>query len=305
MVSFEEFKEILREEVAGNVDGEVTVVAVSKNNGVRWDALSIKSKTINIAPLIYLDSYYKDYSNGRSIDSIVDSINIICNRESGVSSELINQFTDYSIMKDYIQIKLINKEKNLEMLKNVPYMELLDLAMVCMLNIPFAEEKGEGSVLISRHHMEIWGVGEDDMFNTAMANSMEKNPVVIKSMNDVIKDMYINNILEEQEEDEICAMVDSTDSYLYVLTNTSKCNGAVTITYKNVLRNFADTKNCNIYILPSSIHEVLLVPAEDNIDAAQLKEMVHSVNQTEVDEIEILSDNVYYYDRELNKVTIA
>lgn len=92
MVNFEEFKEILREEVAGNVDGEVKVVAVPKNNGVKLEALSVKSKTSNIAPLIYLDSYYKDYNNGRSIDSIVDSIISICKRESGVSSELINQF---------------------------------------------------------------------------------------------------------------------------------------------------------------------------------------------------------------------
>lgn len=134
MVSFEEFKEILREEVAGNVDGEITVVAVPKNNGVKLDALSIKRKTSNIAPLVYLDSYYKDYNNGRSIDSIVDSIVTICNRESEVSNELINQFTDYSIMQDYIQIKLINKERNLELLKNVPHIEFLDLARITWCN---------------------------------------------------------------------------------------------------------------------------------------------------------------------------
>lgn len=305
MKIFEEFKEILREEVADNVDGEVTVVVIPKNNGVKLDALSIKNSTNNIAPIIYLDSYYKDYNNGRSIDSIVDSIVTICTRESGVSSELINQFTDYCLMKDYIQVKLINKDRNAELLKTVPHIEFLDLAIVCMINITFGNENGEGTVLITKHHMEIWGVTEDEMFNVATVNSLEKNPAVIKSMNDVIKDMYINNILEEQEEDELCAMIDSADSNLYVLTNTSKHNGAVTITYENVLKDFAEKKNCNIFILPSSIHELILIPAEDKSKAAELREMVQSVNRTELQEIEILSDNVYYYDRELDKITIA
>jgi len=305
MISFEEFKEILREEVADIIDGDVTIVTVPKNNGVKLDALSVKCKSSNIAPVIYLSNYYKDYNNGRSIESIVDSITTICKRESDINNELINQFTDYSIMKDYIQTKLINRDTNAELLKTVPHREVLDLAIVCTLNIPFVEEHGEGSVLIDRRHMEIWGVIEDEMFNMATANSEEKNPAVIKSMNDVIKDMYINNIMEEQEEDELCAMIDSVEPYLYMLTNTSKHNGAVTITYENILKDFANTRNCNLYILPSSIHEVLLVPAEDDMSVEQLRVMVQSVNRTDVNEIEVLSDNVYYYDRETDKITIA
>ena len=305
MMSFEEFKEILREEVASNVDADVTIVTVPKNNGVKLDALSVKTKASNIAPIIYLDSYYKDYNNGRSIESIVDSITTICNRESGINSELINLFTDYSIMKDYIQTKLINRERNAELLKSVPYIEFLDLAMVCMVNIALGNENGEGTVLITKQHMKAWGVSEEEIFNVAKSNSIKNNPAILKSMNDVIKDMYISNILEEKEEDELCAMIDSADSFLYVLTNTSKHNGAVAITYENVLKEFANEKNCNLYILPSSIHEVIIVPEEDDVNAAQLKEMVQSVNQTELQEMEILSDNVYYYDREMNKITIA
>ena len=305
MISFEEFKEILREEVAGNVDGEVTVVVILKNNGVKLDALSVKGKKSNIAPIIYLDSYYKDYNNGRSIENIVDSIVMICNREPGINSELINKFTDYNIMQKFIQVKLINKEKNKELLKNVPHIEFLDLAIVCMINVLFGNENGEGTVLITKQHMNIWEISEEELFSVAKVNSMEKNPAILKAMNDVIKDMYINNILEEQEEDELCAMIDIVDSHLYVLTNTSKHNGAVAIAYENVLKDFANEKNCNLYILPSSIHEVIIVLEEDNMDAMLLKKMVQSINQTEVDEIEVLSDNVYYYDRELDKITIA
>ena len=304
MIGFESFGKILREEIVNKIDGEVAVVKVPKNNGVWLDALSVKIKTSNLSPLIYLAGYYKDYTEGRSIENIVDSIISICKKGAGVKEEIINKFTDYEVMKDYLQVKLINKESNIELLKKVPHIDFLDLAIVCMINIPFSEENGEGTVLINKYHMDIWGVTEEEMFNVAKSNSEKKNPATIKAMNDIIKDMYINDILEEQEEDELCAMIDSVDSYIYVLTNPSKQLGAVTITYENVLRDFANEKNCNLYILPSSIHEVLLVPEEDNMDAAQFKEMVKSVNQTELEETEILSDNVYYYDRELNKISI-
>lgn len=305
MISFEVFKEILREKVADNVDGDVTIVTILKNNGVKLEALSIKRKTSNIAPLVYLADYYKAYSEGRSIESIVDSIILSCKRECSINNQILNQFMDYSIMKEYLQTKIINRDTNAELLKNVPHREFLDLAIVCTLNIPFQEENGEGSVLINKQHMNIWKISEDEMFSVAKVNSLEKNPAVIKSMNDVIKDMYISNVLEEQEEDELFAMIDSADSYLYVLTNTSKHNGAVAITYENVLKEFANTKNCNLYILPSSIHEVIIVPGKDKTKATELREMVQSVNRTELQEIEILSDNVYYYDREKDKITIA
>lgn len=305
MISFEEFKEILREGVANNIDAEVTVVTVPKNNGIKLDALSIKSKSSNIAPLIYIAGYYDEYNNGRGIESIVDSIIMICKRESGISYEIISKFTDYSIMKDYIQTKLINKKSNLELLENVPHKDFLDLAIVCMVILPFDEEHGDGTVLVNRYHMERWGISEEEMFNVAIANSMEKNPAVIRVMNEIIKEMYIENALEVQEEDEICAMIDSMDSKLYVLTGTRKYNGAVVITYENVLRDFAKEKNCNIFILPSSIHEGILVLEEEGMSAVELREMVKSVNQTQLAETEVLSNSVYYYDRETNKITIA
>lgn len=305
MKSFEEFKEILREQIAGNVDGDVTLVVIPKNNGVRLDALSVKSKTSNIAPLIYLDSFYKDYNNGRSIDNIVETIVSISEQDSGIKKDVINNFCDYNAMKEYLEIKLINKESNKELLKTVPHLDFLDLAIVCMIKLPFEKEKGAGTVLIHKHHFEKWDISIDEMFDVAANNSMEKNPAVIKSMNDVIKDMYINNILEEQEDDELFAMIDSVEPYLYVLTNVKKHNGATTMAYENVVRDFAEKKNSNLYILPSSIHEVIILLEEENTNADDLRAMVQSVNSTELDEMEVLSNSVYYYDRELDKITIA
>ena len=306
MMSFEEFKEILREKVADTVDGEVTVVTVPKNNGVQLEALSVKRTGCNIAPVVYLAGYYNDYNKGRSIENIVEGIVSLCEREAGISGEIINDFMDYDKMKDYTRMKLVNKDNNSELLNNVPYVEFLDLAIIFILDIPLLHRETEGTVTISNKHMEMWGVDKDELFVNAKINSLEKSPAVIKSMNEVIRDMYINGIAGEiAEDDEIYAMLDSSESYLYVLTNEAKHNGAITMTYENVIRDFANEKESNVYILPSSIHEVILVPAEGGMSTSELRDMVQSVNQSEVDEVEVLSDNVYYYDRETDKITIA
>lgn len=306
MMSFEEFKEILREKVADTVDGEVTVVTVPKNNGVQLDALNIKRTGCNIAPVVYLSGYYNDYNKGRSIENIVEGIVSLCERESGISEEIINDFTDYEKMKDYTRMKLVNKDNNSELLNNVPYVEFLDLAIIFILDIPLLHREIEGTVTISNKHMEIWGIDKEELFDNAKRNSLEKSPAIIKSMNEVIRDMYINGIAGEiADDDEIYAMLDSSESYLYVFTNETKHNGAITMTYENVIRDFANEKESNVYILPSSIHELILVPAEGVMSTSELRDMVQSVNQSELDEVEVLSDNVYYYDRETDKITIA
>lgn len=203
-------------------------------------------------------------------------------------------------------MKLVNKDNNLELLNNVPYVEFLDLAIIFIIDIPLLHREIEGTVTISNKHMKIWGIDKEELFDNAKRNSLEKSPAVIKSMNEVIRDMYINDIASKiADDDEIYAMLDSAESYLYVLTNEAKHNRAITMTYENVIRDFANEKESNVYILPSSIHELILVPAEGSMSTNELKDMVQSVNQSQLDEVEVLSNNVYYYDRKKDKITIA
>ena len=131
---------------------------------------------------------------------------------------------------------------------------------------------------------------------------MKNNPAVIKNMTDIIRELYIDRFGDDED---TCAMIDSMDYDMYVMTNKNKFYGAVTITYEKVLKDFANLKNCNLYILPSSIHECILIPEDYTEDASGLREMVQSVNSTEVSDEEVLSDNVYYYDRNSDKITIA
>ena len=302
MKSFEEFKEIVRDEVAKRVEGEVATVTMTKNNSVKLDALSVKRKSSNISPVIYLDNYYSEYSNGRSIESIVDSIVFTARSESNVNIDIVSDFMDFNKIRDGIEIKLINRDKNIELLSNVPYVEFLDMAIVFIVNVALEEDDGKATVLINNSHVKMWGITKEALHDIAKKNSLKNNPAVIKNMTDIIRELYIDRFGDDED---TCAMIDSMDYDMYVMTNKNKFYGAATITYEKVLKDFANLKNCNLYILPSSIHECILIPEDYTEDASGLREMVQSVNSTEVSDEEVLSDNVYYYDRFSDKITIA
>ena len=91
---------------------------------------------------------------------------------------------------------------------------------------------------------------------------------------------------------------------MYVLSNDVGLNGATSIVYDNVVKQFADKQCCNVFVLPSSVHEVMLVPENDETDADFLQSLVVEANQSAVGLIDLLSDNIYYYDRKDNELIV-
>ena len=84
---------------------------------------------------------------------------------------------------------------------------------------------------------------------------------------------------------------------MYVMTNTRGINGAACLLYKNALARFAQKLKQDLFLLPSSVHEVILVPKSDILKKEDLSEMVREINKTEVSPKEVHSDTVYVYDR--------
>ena len=113
-------------------------------------------------------------------------------------------------------------------------------------------------------------------------------------MEEVISDLVKQSEFTDSQQLE----EDVRDVPMYVLSNKTKIHGAACILYENVVKDFADYLNRDIFILPSSVHEVILVPSQGAQKAQNLVEMVREVNETQVEEEEILSDSVYYFSRE-------
>lgn len=300
---YEEFLTCVQQglsEITGE-EGKVSISHVIKNNGVELDGLIIMMKDSNVSPTIYLNNYYEEYCGGRPMKAIIENIFEIYDENKNKVTICAEFFMNFENIKDKIVYKVINYNQNKKLLQKVPHKKILDLAVVfyCLLE---QGESGNATALIYNTHMDTWNVDEEKIYETALENTPNLLKADIKRMSDIIKELFMQeNNMSEEECSKIMDGLDGIEGNkkadMYVLTNATRINGAACMLYDNVLGEFADLIESDLYILPSSIHEVIIVPKISNLDKEELSEMVKEVNQEGVANDEILSDTVYVYDR--------
>ena len=195
--------------------------------------------------------------------------------------------------------------------------------MAVVYYVAVSTDECSATVLIHTEHLEHWGITEKELYDTAWKNTLEKKKPEILRMKDVIKDMIIERItgssdilaedveydgktkqeVEEMVNEEIEKVERQKPMDMYILTNDTKTNGAVCMMYPNVLKDFAEDKGFDLFIIPSSIHEVLLVPKKAG-SAKRLNEILNDVNKNSLDSVEILSNKIYSYDRKEDNIKI-
>jgi hypothetical protein len=272
-----------------NILGDLAVVEmheVSKNNGVVLHGVTIKlEESQNILPTLYIENY-DERKTSREIakDIITDNANALSEtRNIEIKTETLTAFNDFT--KSHIVYRLVNKKANEELLKTIPHREFLDLAIIYVVQIT-----DEASAKITNSLAKNWNVTEEELFNLATENTPRIHPISVKSLFDIMCEMM--NLTPQEALD--AGMVNNTQ---IVVTNENATNGAIAILYPNAIENIY--KVCGpIAILPSSIHEVIVVPFDDKMTEHELTEMVKDVNSQVVDPSEILSDHVYIYDGE-------
>lgn len=284
----------------------VSLNHVVKNNGVSLEGLAIMEDGKNISPTIYLNGYYEEYQNGKSQVIIMRDILNLYEKSRVETNFDVEFFTDFEKVKGRIVYKLINYQKNQEILKEIPHRRIFDLAIVyyCLIS---NDSIGNATILIFNKHMDMWGVLEEDLFSISERNTERLLGMEIKNMDDIMMEMLRDTFDEKIGGDESRQMLESMKedgkrSPMYVLTNREKMNGAICILYSQVLVDFAQAIGNDLFILPSSIHEVILVPAEPGITMEELERMVKEVNETQVEEEEVLSNRVYFFSRQSGKI---
>lgn len=304
-MEFSCFASLLKEEVEKKTGAghRVRLNDVVKNNGVMLKGLTVMQDGAGIFPVIYLNGYYDAYKKGIiSIERVVDDI--MGRYEWNKAGKMVNirDFLNFNAIRDGIVYKLVNTEKNSEMLENVPHMDFLDLSLIFQCTVA-KEKNGKASILVHNAHLKLWDVTPDDLYRAACINTPRLYPYEIKSMKEAICE-----IMQEESPDtfdqERCMEQLPDSAPMYVLSNNVKTEGACCMLYPDLLGDFADELESDFYIIPSSIHECLLLPAEKSVDAEEIKAMIKEINETQVKEEDILSDSLYFYDRENDKVTI-
>lgn len=311
---FKEFEELILCKVRECVgeEADVLVHSVTKNNGLKLSGIIILKPRERMSPTIYLENFFEDYMQGRNIDSIVNEIILIYEEQKGQIDFDPEKFKNIGETKSQIMYKLVNYSRNEELLKCAPHRRFLDMAIVYYVVVT-TNEYGIGSILIRNEHLEFWNIGEEDLFALASINTPRKMPCEIKSMANMIMELVDRRLTENARIGEIATeliaeVIHEADNNnairMYVLTNHQRVNGANTILYDKVLKNFAKQIRADLYILPSSIHEIIIVPKEEGVNAMLLKKIVKDVNEQNVIEEEWLSDNVYVYERVSDSITI-
>ena len=278
----------------------VMVHKVTKNNNLVLTGISIRSREVNLAPTIYMDSYYNDYKNGRPMAEIMAEVERTYNTCKAEQDFDVNSITDYHCVQDKICYKLVNRDKNKELLADAPYLPFQDLAVVFYVVVS-EDSIGTGTVTVRNNLMEMWENPDiKELYRIAKNNTQRRYKGHVSNMMEIMGEIISDNA-DNLAPDMADAFFEMDSVYednmmpMYVATNSKKVNGAGVVLYDGFLRTFAEKIGGDFYILPSSIHETILLPANGDMDAEYLIRMVREVNATEVSPEEVLSDNVYMY----------
>ena len=267
---------------------EVMLRKVPKNNGVVLTGIMAQTKGNSVCPTLYVDEYYDEKLSADEVEYI--SLKLANGLKSVPPEEYpdVSEFMDFDKANSRIVYKLINAEDNKELLFNTPHRRFHNLAIVYFYIVDSDMYGGRATILIKNEHMEEWNTDEETLFSYASKNTPRLFKDKLNSISSVL-----NELCEIEFEDEV---------NMYVLTNEAKMYGAATMLYDDVLKEAYEKIGGNYYILPSSIHELVIVPDNSDIDEKELLQMVISINHTEVDEEERLADSLYFYNHDTNSV---
>ncbi|MED9903726.1 MAG: DUF5688 family protein [Lachnospiraceae bacterium] len=285
--------------------GSAETKEVIKNNGVILHGIIITGAGEAISPTIYLDAFYEEYRRGKPFGSIVHEI-IKIYEENKVSHEInLDFFMDYNAVRGRIFQKVIHYDKNRKLLHNLPHKRFLDLAVVCYYAY-MNDFLGRGSIQIEIGHLDKWGISEEELFADARENTLKKLGAEVRSMDEILLEM-MEEQLETADTRQLKNMLDNRTEQeipMYIMTLRGRYFGAACICFEEMLKSFSDRCGKSFYILPSSVHELILIPESGREEPETLKNMVREINADHVLLEEQLSDNIYYFDISKNEVSL-
>ena len=297
-------------------DMECEILEQQKNNGVVLTGMILNMPGQQIAPVVYMEPFYDQVRKGEPMDQIMDRIADVCRQSLSVRElpETLD-FTDYDSVKDHLTVQVINTKANQRMLSQVPHKQMIntkanqrmlsqvphkqmeDLSVICRIEFPSPAGEGVGSVKVTHEMMSQWGVRPEVVYQKAVENAVKSSPAVLMSMDDLMMEMMglpfeTKNLLQLKEGEEF------PKDGMYVLSNPMKLNGASVLAYPNLQEQLESVFPQGCYLLPSSLHEMIIIPKDIGMTPKEMGEMVRDVNQKEVARDEILSDRVYEFDKE-------
>lgn len=296
----EEFVQAVTEMVSRGLGSRYQVerTEVRKNNGVVKESLLVRQEGSECAPSFYLEELYRSYCGGLPAEMLAEHIMEIVREENGGFAR-VTDFLSKAWLEENLFLRLVNFERNLEQLKDAVYVRRLDLAAVFYV-LTKQDEEGIKSFRLPKEVWEKAGLGSaEQYFEKILKNTERLFPADVKRIEESLAECVRKN--GEKEPDWLISELQGTDeaggSLFYVLSNKVNINGAITLFYPGMLGRLEKKFPGGFYLIPSSIHEMLLLAESEETEVRELNQMVCEVNESHVAPEEVLSDHVYYYSK--------
>ena len=274
---------------------------VRKNNGVIRHGLTVLGKGRDVAPTIYLDMLLEAYGSGTPFTAILNRLLDICREDAAKRDIDMGFFRSFEKVRDQICYRLVSRERNEGLLQEMPYVGFLDMA-ICFHYAYHDDALGDGTIPIHNSHMELWGTSIAELHGLARNNTERLFPWRCQSMAEALADMAgPDGSLEGT------AGLDWSleEVPMKILSNARRVHGAACVLYPGVLERLAWKEGSDLYVIPSSVHEVILLPCIGAPQPEELEGMVREVNRTQVAPEDVLSDSLYRYSRAEDRIGMA
>ena len=305
-MNYEEFKNVVKQEFMSYLPEEfqhlkldirpVEMVNVVKDG---MNFLDLNQKTW-VTPTIYVQDMYKGYQDLGDYQEVFEDVAVIVSetlRRPPIEANL-----DLQDAKENIVFQLINTVQNKEMLSNMPHREFHDLSIIYRWVVQ-KDDNGLKSGVVKNDLMEKLGLNEEQMFKLAVENYKRLLVPTVRTMDEVMIDAMVEHGYPKDYAESWVAQ-NSTEEKMWVISNETKINGAGSMLYDDMLQRVAKKVDSNLYVIPSSVHEIIAIPVSF-VQPHELAKLVNEVNMNQVSLEERLSNQVYYYDRRLHKLSMA
>ena len=289
-MSYEEFKTWVSDEIRAwlppeYADADVSIHRMEKL-GLTYDGLTVTRSGQRAAAAVNLTAFYGMYEDGKATGDIIHEMADIAVMQPPQMEYSV--FSDYEAAKDRLFIRVTNKEVNADVLADMPHKEVEDLAITYHVLVNH-DQSGIASAPITNDLLRHYGVTAEQLHEDAVANSQRMLPAQLDSMQNMLFGMMEPDAADTLRDEPY------PGSTMLVLTNNVQLNGAAALFYPGMMDQAAERLGGNFIVLPSSTHEVIMVPA-DGADFRSLEQMVKDINRSQVAPEERLSDHVYHYD---------
>ena len=306
MMNYEIFKEVVAEKFMEYMPEQyqgmrLRVEPVNKVNKV-LDGITLVGSGAgrSVSPTLYINHMYEHYLETENLQEVLQS----AARRMDMAFKEMPEVGDVNLegVKDNIVFQVINTLQNEDMLRDMPHREFQDLSIIYRWVVK-VDENGIQSSAIRNNLAEQLGMNEEQLFKCAVENTRRIFPPTVKSMNDVIREMFISDGMPAEVADMMIGEMPE-DKMMWVISNDRGINGAGSMLYEDNLHKLAMKLETDLYILPSSVHECIAVSTNVG-DPYELAEMVSEINMGQVALEDRLSNQVYHYDKDARRLTLA